>query len=193
MRVKSNSLGACVIGMFLLLSTSFGALYQDGDMEVDAYGQGLAAVTWNSSYVSARASTSYPFSTAGARGWNEMWTSTAGFFSWGYTIDAYATFSLTFGPPSSTIYAQGGASAGIVSPFGSNAVSANAGYCDTGSSGYIGWPDDPPSSSSFGYDYFLPYEGLRAEHAAGAAASVSLPSGGEGHSRGDADASCGMY
>jgi hypothetical protein len=196
MTVRSTFCCACVIGILLLSNVCFGALYQDGGTDNPTptiYDQGVASTTTNESFASARGATSYPYSTAIAGGWNEMYTTTAGYFAWGYNIDAYATFTLNFGLPSSTVYGQGVASAGALSPNGSDGVAADAGHSDTASSGSIGWPDDPPSSSDSGFDYFGANDGIYAEHTSSAAASVTLPSGGDGYGRSDADASCGMY
>lgn len=195
MKARSSLLCACVIAMLTLSDDTFGTVIPNGGItEPSVYGSGSAGSGCYASDAYAQANSSEPYSTASGGGWNEMCTDTAGYFSWGYTIYASGSFSLSFGPPSSTVYGAGGGSASAGGPFGSDNVSASISLSDTRSWGSYAGYDDPPGSGEGGYDYFSAYQtGVSSSHSSFAAASVTLPSGGTGSGSGSASAGAGMW
>lgn len=194
MRVRSTFWCVYVPGILLFSNASFGELRGDGGIDSPSfYGVSGGSYSAFESAAHANANSNCPYSTAVTGGWNDVYTTTDGFFDWMYTMWTRGEFVLTFGPPSSTIFGAGGGKVESSAPDGGNAVAANASHSDTASSGIVGWGHDPGTRSVSGFDYFWACDGLYVKHRSFAGASVTLPTGGDGYGGGSAYAICAMY
>ncbi len=176
--MKSNMLCACLIMMLLVSTMAFSS--------IESSGPGA------SSSASASASGSTTYESDSDSGWEYVYTTEDGWFSWSISCHAYASAHLTLMEGEWAAATAVGDASGS-SPFGSASAYWSESYSETGDYDYQQVGDsDSVYDYAGGYNKFYAYDGVSGDSDALAVAEIEEGSGCDASASASAYASASM-